>query len=159
MGADLEEMTPVPTPNPSRRGSRPTIPDNPDADSIGVEIVGDMIEEAPATVDLGASQKSKKGEDYWQTLEAQIGGETVWFGMVADGHGGKHAAQLCRKEMIGWIIERTGGNPSGKSLRNAGREAFLHAHAQACSTKGVTSGTTLTICAVNLIRQEITTIK
>ena len=84
-----------------------------------------------------------------------IGGEEVHLGMVADGHGGSAAAELCKKHLLQWIVDRA-TNGSGSELSRAAREAFASAHAKACAECG-TAGTTITVVAINTSRGEVTT--
>ena len=44
--------------------------------------------------------KSLKGEDRFATMESVIGGETIQWMLVADGHGGKDAADLVASHFL-----------------------------------------------------------
>ena len=116
---------------------------------------------AASAIMTGAAQTSLKGEDLWKTHMQAIGGDMVSFAIVADGHGGVSAAQLCSERIVPYIIEEAHGDASASSLRKAGGAAFERVHKEvraAGATDGVFPGTTLTVCMINVARNELTTL-
>ena len=103
----------------------------------------------------GSAQMVLKGEDAYSSWSGTVGGESVHLVLVADGHGGDEIALQCRQSVLPSIVEAAGSDPSDASWRRACKEAFRQAHAAACAS-GVTSGSTLTVCCVNLSRREVT---
>ena len=89
----------------------------------------------------------------------KVAGEQLYLAMVADGHGGKHAAVHCKKMIIGAIVGELGQKaPTGKAVRDAGRAAFARAHAEVLANDKTTAGSTLTCVVVNVDRAELTTL-
>jgi serine/threonine protein phosphatase PrpC len=107
------------------------------------------------TVHSGHSVKRTKGEDSFAILEKKIGGEQVTFAMVADGHGGKQAAQYVRSNVLNAIAE-VAADASAPSLREAVATAFARMHEAVLATLEGSSGCTLTIVALNAHRGEVT---
>jgi len=128
---------------PSTRGSTLT------ASSTSLPTMGMQIE-------LGTAVRVKKGEDMHSVRREVIGGERVLLVMVADGHGGNVASMYCRDRLFDLFIETAGGDASSSSLQEAGRDAFRRAHAEVRAIRGCTAGCTLTLCAVNEHRGELT---
>ena len=98
---------------------------------------------AASAIMTGAAQTSLKGEDLWKTHMQAIGGDMVSFAIVADGHGGVSAAQLCSERIVPYIIEEAHGDASASSLRKAGGAAFERVHKEvraAGATDGVFPG-------------------
>eukprot|EP00965_Chrysotila_dentata_P153175 5062046-Pleurochrysis_carterae.AAC.1 len=106
--------------------------------------------------EVGAASRVRKGEDTYNFCSEVIGGERVIMAMVADGHGGGAAALFCRDHLLGSFIELARGDPSAESLQAAGRGAFRRAHAEVRSMRDCTAGCTLTLCAFNERRAELT---
>ena len=102
-----------------------------------------------------SSQRSKKGEDYVMSQRALIGGDDVLFMLVADGHGGPTAAELIHEHMITYIIAEAEDDASADSLQAACAYSFERMHKHVCSVSD-TSGSTLTVVAVNFSRRELT---
>ena len=71
-----------------------------------------------------AARRGAQGEDKWTLKEAVVGGETLVFAVVADGHGGAKAAEYCKEHASQYMIEEANGDASAESLRGAGRRAF-----------------------------------
>mmetsp|Transcript_11539 Transcript_11539/g.22382 ORF Transcript_11539/g.22382 Transcript_11539/m.22382 type:complete len:442 (+) Transcript_11539:107-1432(+) len=105
---------------------------------------------------IGSSFRVKKGEDAHDLRREVIGGEPVVLAMVADGHGGSAASAFCRDFIFDAFLERANGDASAESLQAAGRAAFHRAHAEVHAIPGCTAGCTLTLCAVNEQRGELT---
>eukprot|EP00965_Chrysotila_dentata_P198710 6178971-Pleurochrysis_carterae.AAC.1 len=98
----------------------------------------------------------KKGEDTHKWRREVIGGEDVLLVMVADGHGGDAAAACCRDKLFDLVVRAANGDASAKALQAAGRAAFELAHADVRAVPGCTAGCTLTLCALNAQRDELT---
>ena len=103
---------------------------------------------------IGSSGKAKKGEDRAAVLDANIHGERVMFGLVADGHGGKEIAVQCAEELLPWVVKHA-ADGSGGSLNAAVVAAFRHMHEKACAIADCIAGTTLTVAALNVPRREV----
>ena len=110
-----------------------------------------------ATLASGGFGRALKDEDRWMVASTVIGGDTVEVGLVADGHGGSAAASHCKRHAVPYLFERANGDASAESLRRAGRAAFDRLHAEVRDT-GLTDGTVLTLCIINLTRSEVTTL-
>ena len=106
---------------------------------------------------LGSAQRVLKGEDKFTECNVQIGRDTVFFGVIADGHGGTFAAEHCKRHVVRYISEGADGDSSGAALRRAGSKAFSRLHEEVRAS-GHTDGTTLTVVMVNLARSELTTL-
>uniref|UniRef100_A0A6T0CHI4 PPM-type phosphatase domain-containing protein n=1 Tax=Chrysotila carterae TaxID=13221 RepID=A0A6T0CHI4_CHRCT len=104
----------------------------------------------------GFDFRVKKGEDAHNLRREVVGGEPVVLAMVADGHGGSAASAFCRDFIFDAFLERANGDASAESLQAAGRAAFYRAHAEVHAIPGCTAGCTLTLCAVNEQRGELT---
>lgn len=134
-----------------------------------------MAEAAPVQqfkVLVGEATIVLKGEDRSASRMATIQGEPLTIALVADGHGGKAAAEYCAKTVIDDFLKALGEGkaveggaatpdgralPDGKHIRAAGRQAFLQAHKMLHSDEmATTAGTTLTMIVVNSDRAEIT---
>ena len=109
------------------------------------------------TMLLGSAQRVLKGEDKFTECKVQIGRDPVFFGVVADGHGGTFAAEYCKRNIVRYICEGAAGDSSGAALRRAGSKAFSRLHEEVRAS-GHTDGTTLTVVMVNLERSELTTL-
>ncbi len=111
-------------------------------------------------VDHGIHHIYNKEEDRHDALVATIGGRVVHFLMVADGHGGAQAAQICSEKMLGRIVAEAKGDPSAASLGEAGKRAFASMHAEVCAafpggSENQTPGTTCTIVAICPSLEEV----
>ncbi|KOO27185.1 serine threonine-protein kinase ctr1 [Chrysochromulina tobinii] len=73
--------------------------------------------------------------------------------LVADGHGGKDAAQLAAQRILP-LIAQEAGNGSGAELNRACVKSFRTLHEEICAS-GTTAGSTLTVCCINASRQEL----
>ena len=112
----------------------------------------------PPPVPVGAgAMRDLKGEDRWKLRTESIGGESILFAVVADGHGGQAAAQRCADTVVPYILDAAAGDASGAALRRAGRAAFQRLHAEVRSTQA-NDGTTCTVCMTNPLRGELTTV-
>lgn len=100
-------------------------------------------------------QVDLKGEDRWRIRRIDIGGESVLFCLVADGHGGAQAAEYCAAHMIDHIETLAADNPCQKSLRRATVAAFRAAHQHMLNVSGCNAGASLTIVAMNEHRREL----
>jgi len=142
---------------------------------IATQPLPSMAEAAPVQqfkVLVGEATIVLKGEDRSATRMATIQGEPLTIALVADGHGGKAAAEYCAKTVIDGFLKALGEGqaveggaatpdgralPDGKHIRAAGRQAFLQAHKMLHSDEmATTAGTTLTMIVVNSDRAEIT---
>ena len=112
------------------------------------------------TVTIGTAELVLKGEDNHAVRATQVAGESLFIGLVADGHGGKAASRLCKRVVIDDLLERLskGGDASGKAVRAAGRGAFRRAHEEVLADPATTAGSTLTVCVLNQTRHEVTTL-
>ncbi|KAL3919752.1 MAG: hypothetical protein SGPRY_005515, partial [Prymnesium sp.] len=107
-------------------------------------------------VTMGKRELVLKGEDRMDTRQTSIEGEDVHLAMVADGHGGYKAAELCEQKLMTYFLEFA-TSPDAKCLRSACRKTFLKLHDEVLAiTPPTTAGTTLTLVIVNPKRREIT---
>jgi serine/threonine protein phosphatase PrpC len=107
----------------------------------------------PATP--GSHQRSRKGEDCYGCHKAVIGGDEIELFMIADGHGGKVAAQLCLERVPSYLLSEVGDDASAASLKAACYKAIERVHSDVLATSS-TAGTTLTILIVNSGLAEVT---
>ena len=107
-----------------------------------------MSEQADKKVETEVKQVDKKGEDYSATLLAHVGPqrEPVHLMMVADGHGGPEAAQLCSTSLLD-AIARSATSATPDEISRAMRACFLSMHRTICET-GTTSGAAVTCIAI-----------
>lgn len=116
-----------------------------------------VVDISSSPIDVAACKRDLKGEDTFCTSVKAVGVEPITFAVVADGHGGPAAAQAAAERVIPLIIKAAKGDASAESLRQAGTKAFAVLHddvREACAT----DGTTLTVCMINQVRQEATTV-
>lgn len=113
------------------------------------------MEEASPCEPVGMCQRRMKGEDRTDKRRTTIGGEQVLLLMVADGHGGAAAAEVCQEVALSYVVAEAGGDASAESLRSACASAFLATHSDCLAATG-TAGATLTIVVVNETRAELT---
>ena len=104
---------------------------------------------------LGSVQSSLKDEDRLLSMSVRIGGEELLILMVADGHGGQTAADLCVAGATGHIVRASEDDPSAPSLRNACARTFECLNADVLAAGG-TSGACFTVAIVNYARSEVT---
>mmetsp|Transcript_14547 Transcript_14547/g.31527 ORF Transcript_14547/g.31527 Transcript_14547/m.31527 type:complete len:348 (-) Transcript_14547:120-1163(-) len=105
----------------------------------------------------GSKELVLKGEDRMRWAKVLIGGEEVFLSMIADGHGGKDAAVHCHACLFDYLLEAAAGEPGARALRQAARTAFIRLHQEILERDPpTTAGTTLTFCALNPSRGEIT---
>lgn len=103
----------------------------------------------------GARTVNLKGEDRYSLLDATIGGEAVSLALVADGHGGKEASSYCAERVLPLIVERA-ANGSSEALAAAAASTFQSIHDELRrSSRELTAGSTLTVCAVNPSRRQL----
>ena len=76
--------------------------------------------------------------------------------MVADGHGGVDSASHCHEHALTYAIRAAGLDASSSSLRAACVAAFERLHREVRAMRDCTSGSTLTIVALNSARSELT---
>ena len=107
-----------------------------------------------AQVMSGGRALSLKGEDFFALREAVIGGETVHLCLVADGHGGKEAARTSAACVLDRIVAGA-YNGSGKALTASAVAVFKDIHEEVKAIPQHNSGCTLTVCALNLARREL----
>ena len=107
-------------------------------------------------VSMGVAELKLKGEDRHDIRTVDVHGETIWLGVVADGHGGRDIACHCTKTLLVLLLDLLDEPPSGRAIRRASERAFLLLHDQALEMKHTTAGTTLTLVAVNPQREELT---
>jgi serine/threonine protein phosphatase PrpC len=101
----------------------------------------------------GGFQKNVKGEDRFMIHDATIGGDSCYFTLVADGHGGKDAAQLAAQRILPFIAQEA-KDGSGAELHRACVKGICALHADICAS-GTTSGSTLTVCCINASLHEL----
>jgi serine/threonine protein phosphatase PrpC len=101
----------------------------------------------------GGYQKNLKSEDRFINHTASLAGDRCYFMLVADGHGGKDAAQLAAQRILP-LIAQEAGNGSGAELNRACVKSFRTLHEEICAS-GTTAGSTLTVCCINASRQEL----
>ena len=83
-----------------------------------------------------------------------VGGERVTFCLVADGHGGREAAAYCCDNVINSIAEAA-ADGSSAALNEAAETAFFSAHLAVRLLPRCTAGCTLSVCALNMARREL----
>lgn len=111
--------------------------------------------EQPANAPLcGASTKMLKGEDFFQFRELPIGSERLTFALVADGHGGREAAMHCTDHLLKWIAG-SATNGSSAVLHSSVVAAFKAMHEEVRALPACNAGCTLTVCALNMTRREL----
>ena len=106
---------------------------------------------------VGGFQRSLKGEDCFATRHDVIGGDSVSFMLVADGHGGDHVSTYISSQVLKQLCLAVDG--SAAALNVALRAAFKMAHEEVCSTNfdngDRKAGSTLTVVCVNATRGEV----
>ena len=102
----------------------------------------------------GASTKVLKGEDFFTVQTFTIGSEPVTFGLVADGHGGREAAAYCADHVLDKIALGA-ADGSTAALHLSAVEAFKALHTEVRNIPKCNAGSTLTVCALNLSRREL----
>eukprot|EP00316_Scyphosphaera_apsteinii_P021162 CAMPEP_0119332014 /NCGR_PEP_ID=MMETSP1333-20130426/81851_1 /TAXON_ID=418940 /ORGANISM="Scyphosphaera apsteinii, Strain RCC1455" /LENGTH=369 /DNA_ID=CAMNT_0007341751 /DNA_START=96 /DNA_END=1205 /DNA_ORIENTATION=+ len=107
-------------------------------------------------IEMGSFSRTLRREDRWLKTEETIGEDQVFFGVVADGHGGSEASEHAVARVVQYICSEAAGDATSASLKWAGQRAFARLHEEVCAS-GTTAGTTLTVCAVNPHRRELTT--
>ena len=97
------------------------------------------------TITIGSAALVLKGEDACAMSTSEVAGENLFIALVADGHGGKAAGRHCKAMVIDAVLQalREAGNASAGSVRDAGRAAFLRAHAEVMADESTTAGSTL----------------
>ena len=107
---------------------------------------------------VGGAQRSLKGEDCFMTRQSDVGGDSVSFILVADGHGGKQVSSYVRSRLLERICDKA-VDGSSDALHVAVSTAFLEVHAEVCDPHFDTgeshAGSTLTVCSINTTRNEI----
>ena len=88
--------------------------------------------------------------------DSTIAGERVVWMLVSDGHGGATIAALLADELLALIVGRTKGG-SMEHLHEAVQASFVEMHKKALALHSCTSGATLTVCGLNLERNELAT--
>ena len=73
-----------------------------------------------------AARRGAQGEDKWTLKEAVVGGETLVFAVVADGHGGAKAAEYY-KGASQYMIEEANGDASAESRRREPQSVYATA--------------------------------
>ena len=103
-------------------------------------------------VQMGGHQYSVKGEDRFSMRHVHVGGEDLYFTMLADGHTGVEAAQQASQGIEDIATAVTSG--SAKALDEVVSRYFSTVHERICSL-GTAAGSTLTIACVNAMRSEL----
>ena len=117
---------------------------------------------AASAIMTGVAQTSLKGEDLWKTHMQAIGGDMVSFAIVADGHGEAQAAHssavnglfptLLRKRMEMHRLHPC-VRPVGAAFER------VHKEVRAAGATDVSfPGRQLTVCMINVARNELTTL-
>ena len=109
-----------------------------------------------ARAEVGQAMKALKGEDATNFWSGHIGSDRFHFLLVADGHGGRDAAQICAQTVLENIRSTAGSDPCAASIKHACYQAFRQANADVRSRPGCTAGSTLSVVCVNVPRAEIT---
>jgi serine/threonine protein phosphatase PrpC len=102
----------------------------------------------------GASTKILKGEDRFDFREIRIGGDIVTFALVADGHGGRDAAAYAAEHALDRIV-RGAADGSTATLHRSVMATFAALHTEVRGVPKCTAGATLTVCAMNMTRREL----
>ena len=107
---------------------------------------------------VGGFQRSLKGEDCFATRHDVIGGDSVSFILVADGHGGDHVSTYISSRVLQQICA-SAADGSAAALNVACNAVFKKVHEEVCSSKFDTgerkAGSTLTVICVNATRGEV----
>ena len=117
-------------------------------DKHGAEATGEGIGQAGLE---GMCQRSLKHEDRVATHRAMVGGEEVVLMLVADGHGGSDAAELCTDLLP--AITSVADDGSAVALCSATCRAFESVHLEACAASN--AGATLSVVIANCAREEL----
>lgn len=116
---------------------------------------------APVEIESSAVTKAcSKNKDRAGWCEVLIGGEQCHFGMVAEALATVESADWVHANIFKMITTLAKDDPSAESLLRAGQRAFALAHDKATqlASSGVRSGCSLTVCVVNRVRNELTTL-
>jgi serine/threonine protein phosphatase PrpC len=115
-----------------------------------------------AEVQTACATKQREGraKDRTACREAFIGGEPCVFGMVAEGLGSTQVVDWVHVNALPTFVHFAGHDPSATSMLRAGQQTFAALHQEALRMVPETgrSGCTLTLCAINRTRSELTTI-
>lgn len=106
-----------------------------------------------ARVRSGGFLVSKKGEDRFQTLSCTVNGDQLSLALVADGHGGAEAADYVKENLLG-LIAGAATDGSMAALDAAVREGVRKVHNAILAAAFSSSGSTVTLCAINSTRME-----
>eukprot|EP00965_Chrysotila_dentata_P213216 6187503-Pleurochrysis_carterae.AAC.2 len=106
-------------------------------------------------MDIASAFRTKKGEDCSSLRQVKVGAETLWFALVADGHGGVQAAEYTCDKLIDNVVEEAAGDCSKEDLAAAARRAYHRTHAEICALPGCTAGCTASLCIVNETREQL----
>ncbi|KAL1508738.1 hypothetical protein AB1Y20_004833 [Prymnesium parvum] len=113
------------------------------------------VQEVPR-VTFGQHELVCKGEDRMDARQVVIAGEAVYLALIADGHGGEEAADLCKKCLFDYFLDAA-ESADAQILRRAARSSFERLHEDVLAlSPPTTSGSTLTLCVLNPTRREIT---
>ncbi len=108
----------------------------------------------------GKQFKKLKGEDTSDVLETTIAHEETGvqepflFALIADGHGGQRASHYVARNALERISQRAKCS-SRATLDAAAVEVFRELHDEIRASPNSTSGTTLTVVAINLARLSV----
>lgn len=122
------------------------------------------VRAAFAAVDVqtacSTKQREGRGKDRVAFCEATLAGEPITFGMVAEGLGDVAVVDWVHLNILNLYIRIAADDPSANALLRAGQQAVEQAHQEAMRITGGTSraGCTLTLCAINRVRNELTTV-
>ena len=124
-------------------------------------------------VSVGVATLAHQGRDRALASEVSIGGESVLVALVAEGVGEPSAVEWCAAHVVSLFVQATRDDPSAPSLQRAGHHAFAHAHSEVNSllqrkreqqqqqgsslSAAGPSACTVTLCAFNRLRHEVTT--
>ena len=106
-----------------------------------------------AKVDAGSHATSLKGEDRHALQLVTLGGHTVQFAAVADGHGGAQTADFVIRNVLQYISAAADG--SAASLQAACEAAFARANDEVTNNLKLNAGCTLTVVAYNATAGEL----
>ena len=113
-----------------------------------------------APVAVGHCCRAAKGLDRYVIKRTTISGEPLMLVLVLEGVGAPNAVNWCEANLLKLFVHYARDDASGASLQKAGRAAFEQAHNEAsgaAAETGLPSACMVTLCAVNSLRDEVTT--
>jgi serine/threonine protein phosphatase PrpC len=102
-----------------------------------------------------ACQRSKKGEDFIDIQHTDVGGVEIVILLVADGHGGSAAAEICVATLPRYIVDEADCDASAASLRRACASAIQRVQDDVLAATR-TAGSTVSVVLINSNSAELT---